>query len=157
LSRDARVKAQWRPASPPPRVQAMRSISALVVSSVLNMSDSDVLLRHLTERVRADVNVLVQLGHISQPQATDFLNSLPGSSSTMPVPSRRLATAPPPALKFARAKALWAYNEQGTEPDLSFSAGDIVEIVSKTNDDWWTGRVNGREGSLTFVSLTIPC
>ena len=30
--------------------------------------------------------------------------------------------------------------------DLSFRAGDIVEIVAETNADWWTGRVNGNQG-----------
>jgi len=29
--------------------------------------------------------------------------------------------------------------------DLSFRAGDIIEIVEETNADWWTGRVNGKE------------
>ena len=30
--------------------------------------------------------------------------------------------------------------------DLSFRAGDIVEIVAETNADWWTGKINGRQG-----------
>lgn len=30
--------------------------------------------------------------------------------------------------------------------DLSFRAGDIIEIVAETNEDWWTGRINGRQG-----------
>jgi len=30
--------------------------------------------------------------------------------------------------------------------DLSFRAGDIIEIVTETNADWWTGRLNGRQG-----------
>lgn len=29
--------------------------------------------------------------------------------------------------------------------DLSFSAGDIIEIVEETNADWWMGRVNGKQ------------
>jgi hypothetical protein len=32
------------------------------------------------------------------------------------------------------------------EPDdLSFSVGDIIEIVQETNQDWWMGKVNGRQ------------
>jgi hypothetical protein len=30
--------------------------------------------------------------------------------------------------------------------DLTFSAGDIIEIVEETNADWWKGRFNGRDG-----------
>jgi amphiphysin len=31
---------------------------------------------------------------------------------------------------------------------LSFSAGDRIEVVEKTNsaEDWWTGKLNGRQG-----------
>lgn len=32
--------------------------------------------------------------------------------------------------------------------DLSFSAGDRIELVEKTqsSEDWWTGRLNGQQG-----------
>ena len=30
--------------------------------------------------------------------------------------------------------------------DLSFSSGEIVEIVDETNADWWTGKCRGRQG-----------
>lgn len=44
------------------------------------------------------------------------------------------------------AKAIWAYNEDGAEPnDLSFAAGELIEVVSEKNEDWWLGRVRGRE------------
>lgn len=34
------------------------------------------------------------------------------------------------------------------EGDLSFTAGDRIEIVERTEsaDDWWTGRIDGRTG-----------
>lgn len=34
------------------------------------------------------------------------------------------------------------------EGDLSFSAGDRIEIVemSESADDWWTGKLDGRTG-----------
>lgn len=34
------------------------------------------------------------------------------------------------------------------EGDLSFSAGDRIEIVERTDsaEDWWTGRLNGKQG-----------
>lgn len=43
-------------------------------------------------------------------------------------------------------KAIWAYNEDGGEPnDLSFAAGELIEVVLEKNEDWWLGRVRGRE------------
>lgn len=37
---------------------------------------------------------------------------------------------------------------QQAEGDLSFSAGDRIEIIERSDnvDDWWTGRLNGRTG-----------
>ncbi|KAG1721437.1 SH3-domain-containing protein [Suillus occidentalis] len=43
-------------------------------------------------------------------------------------------------------KAIWAYNEDGREPnDLSFAAGELIEVVLEKNQDWWLGRIRGRE------------
>jgi len=63
---------------------------------------------------------------------------------------------PPPKPKpkqFAAKKlvetvtALYDYAAQA-EGDLSFKAGDTIEIVTRTKNDneWWTGRLNGKEG-----------
>ncbi|KAF2397725.1 reduced viability upon starvation protein-like protein [Trichodelitschia bisporula] len=63
---------------------------------------------------------------------------------------------PPPKPKPARlaaapvvetATALYDYEAQA-EGDLSFSAGEVIEIVTKTQNqnEWWTGKINGREG-----------
>ena len=30
--------------------------------------------------------------------------------------------------------------------DLSFSSGEIVEIIDETNADWWTGKCRGKQG-----------
>ena len=42
--------------------------------------------------------------------------------------------------------------------DLSFEAGDIIEIVEETNADWWTGRVNGKQGLFpsAYVERVAP-
>lgn len=81
-------------------------------------------------------------------------------------PVRRVPpSAPKPGVRN-RVKAIWDYNENNqvcssrdTPPilfdhssyvqehnDLSFRAGDIIELVEETNSDWWVGRVNGRQG-----------
>lgn len=43
--------------------------------------------------------------------------------------------------------ALYDYEGQA-HGDLGFSAGDVIEIIQRTDkqNEWWTGRLNGREG-----------
>jgi amphiphysin len=63
---------------------------------------------------------------------------------------------PPPKPKPSRfsgvpaaetVTALYDYEAQA-EGDLSFSTGDVIEIVSRTQNEneWWVGKVNGKEG-----------
>ncbi|KAL5485698.1 hypothetical protein ACEPAI_6739 [Sanghuangporus weigelae] len=70
----------------------------------------------------------------------------PSPPKAVMMPTRRIVPPPPPHVQ--QAKALWDYNADGSDPnDLSFRSGDIIEIVSETNADWWTGRLpNGRQG-----------
>ena len=60
-----------------------------------------------------------------------------------PKPSR-LSGAPSTA---NRAQALYDYEAQAAG-DLSFSANDIIEVTEKgaTENEWWTGTLNGRQG-----------
>lgn len=52
------------------------------------------------------------------------------------------------------AEALWAF--PGTEPgDLSFQAGDKLEVLDKVKDDWWKGRIAGREATGLFPSSYV--
>ena len=65
--------------------------------------------------------------------------------------------APPPAPKpkpvrlsapvMETVTALYDYGAQA-EGDLSFNAGDVIEIIQRTGNEneWWMGRVHGREG-----------
>lgn len=66
------------------------------------------------------------------------------------------AKPPPPKPKPTRLSgapaaetvtALYDYSAQA-EGDLSFRAGDLIEIVSRTQNDneWWTGKLQGRSG-----------
>ncbi|CAO0795679.1 unnamed protein product [Mucor circinelloides] len=61
-------------------------------------------------------------------------------------------TPPPPApsqhSKPQRARALYAFTSE-QEGDLTFQAGDIITVTEKTDsqEDWWTGRLNGQLGS----------
>ncbi|BEJ16375.1 hypothetical protein CspHIS471_0509800 [Cutaneotrichosporon sp. HIS471] len=76
------------------------------------------------------------------------------ASSTSSFAAGKKAPPPPPALKpkpgtppKQYCTAIFDYEAQA-EGDLSFSAGDRIEIVERTNsaEDWWTGKVNGRQG-----------
>ncbi|WEW58385.1 BAR adaptor protein Hob1 [Emydomyces testavorans] len=74
--------------------------------------------------------------------------SLAAAAAAKPAP-------PPPKPKPARfagahvetVTALYDYEAQAVG-DLSFTAGDVIEIVSRTNNEneWWTGKVNGKVG-----------
>jgi amphiphysin len=78
---------------------------------------------------------------------------------------RKGAAPPPPKPKPSRLSgapaaehvtALYDYEAQA-EGDLSFSAGDVIEIVTRTNNEneWWIGRLNGKQGQFpgTFSYL----
>lgn len=78
-----------------------------------------------------------------------------GSSGLASAGSIKKAPPPPPPLKRGASAAspkeycvaLFDFAAQA-EGDLSFSVGDRIEIVerSESADDWWTGRLNGAQG-----------
>jgi len=49
----------------------------------------------------------------------------------------------------ARARALYDF-EGKDEGDLSFRAGDVIEVISR-DDEWWEGRLNGRLGMFPML------
>ncbi|KAH0612923.1 uncharacterized protein H6S33_009303 [Morchella sextelata] len=70
------------------------------------------------------------------------------------IAAKKKPAPPPPRPKpkslsanVERATALYDFEAQA-EGDLSFSAGDIIEIVQRTNNEneWWTGKLHGRQG-----------
>ncbi|EAW09950.1 amphiphysin [Aspergillus clavatus NRRL 1] len=79
----------------------------------------------------------------------------PYSASASTVAAAKAKPAPPPPKpKPARfnapvetVTALYDYEAQA-HGDLSFSAGDVIEIISRTDNqnEWWSGKVDGREG-----------
>jgi amphiphysin len=70
--------------------------------------------------------------------------SKPPPPKPKPKPSQLSAATAP---KVETVTALYDYAAQA-EGDLSFRAGDVIEVVSRTQNgnEWWTGRVEGREG-----------
>ncbi|KZT29957.1 SH3-domain-containing protein [Neolentinus lepideus HHB14362 ss-1] len=117
------------------------------------------LLTHVVSQMKQNIEFLVSQGYISAADASVMTARLPSGVDN--VMSRGDATAvsaaargsravpPPPAGRpiIGKAKALWPYNEEASDPsDLSFHPGDIIDILEETNDDWWLGRVRGKEG-----------
>lgn len=105
-------------------------------------SEAGVLLSHILARLYQDVDFLVTNNYISSADAAGIRSRLPDAPlptstqdhthTTASIPETRFpaqrAAAIPVPLPAQRnmpqqAKALWAYNEQGTDPDLSFSQG----------------------------------
>ncbi|KAI1129087.1 BAR domain-containing protein [Nemania abortiva] len=83
-------------------------------------------------------------------------SSLGSPGSTLAAAAAGKPKPPPPKPKPSRlagahsaetVTALYDYSAQA-EGDLSFRAGDVIEIVTRTQNEneWWTGRINGRQG-----------
>ena len=75
--------------------------------------------------------------------------------------------APPPAPKpkpirliaspaVEKVMALYDYEAQA-EGDLSFVAGDVIEIIQRTSNEneWWTGKLKGRQGQFPGEVICI--
>lgn len=81
-----------------------------------------------------------QPAYHAPPPPSQYQSPPPASTYHSPPP-------PPPQDTTVKARALWSYNEDQREAnDLSFSSGEVIEIVKEVNADWWEGRVRGRQG-----------
>ena len=62
-----------------------------------------------------------------------------------PPPPPPLKPKPKPAAQYVVALYDFAAQADG---DLDFKAGDRIEVVERTDstEDWWTGKLNGRQG-----------
>jgi len=89
-----------------------------------------------------------------------------GSRNAMSTAIAAKGKPPPPKPKPARLSgvpnaetvtALYDYEAQA-EGDLSFSTGDIIEIVTRTanENEWWIGKSNGRQGQFPGKSNFTP-
>ena len=87
----------------------------------------------------------------------------PGSTSSFAAAAKVKAAPPPPKPKPARLSgspietvtALYDYEAQA-EGDLSFTTGDVIEIVYRTNNEneWWTGKLKGKQGQFPGMLRT---
>lgn len=82
--------------------------------------------------------------------------ALGGGKTSLAAAAAAKSKPPPPKPKPSRLSglpaaetvtALYDYSAQA-EGDLSFRAGDVIEIITRTANDneWWTGKLQGRQG-----------
>ncbi|KAL2115635.1 hypothetical protein VTJ04DRAFT_9890 [Mycothermus thermophilus] len=87
------------------------------------------------------------------------------SAAALAAVAAKKAKPPPPpkpkplrlaAPKVETVTALYDFSAQA-EGDLSFRAGDVIEVVQRTNNEneWWTGRLGGKTGQFpgNYVKL----
>ena len=56
--------------------------------------------------------------------------------------------------KYPQAKVLHDY-EGESETELTIQAGWVIDVLNKTNDDWWEGRYKGKIGFFPRVYVEI--
>lgn len=81
---------------------------------------------------------------IANKKSSSFSSTHSRSAPPPPTPSA------PPAMGAKPTFVTALYDFAGEQPtDLSFSKGDRIAVVKKTRstNDWWTGRLSGKEGS----------
>ncbi|KDQ19817.1 hypothetical protein BOTBODRAFT_27241 [Botryobasidium botryosum FD-172 SS1] len=81
----------------------------------------------------------------SAPSPGSSVSALSGKRAPPPPPPLKPKPKPAPEIKYV--VALYDFTAQA-DGDLDFSAGDRIELVQRTAsaEDWWTGKVNGRQG-----------
>lgn len=77
--------------------------------------------------------------------------SKPAPPPPKPKPARFAGAAP-----VETVTALYDYEAQAVG-DLSFTAGDVIEIVTRTSNEneWWTGKVDGKVGQFPGMPLFL--
>lgn len=79
----------------------------------------------------------------SVPSTPELMHSRSASAAGM---GKKRAVPPPPMNSatpgLPQVRALWDYSASEST-DLSFSKGDIIEVIVETNADWWEGKVQG--------------
>ncbi|KAJ5793435.1 hypothetical protein N7457_000034 [Penicillium paradoxum] len=118
----------------------------------------------------ADTKGIIGRGRSSSTATEDNPPPPYSSAGISPSPTGSFSAAakgkpapPPPRAKPSHLSkqvetvtALYDYEAQA-HGDLGFSAGDIIEIIQRTDNtnEWWTGRIAGREGQFpaNYVQL----
>ncbi|KDQ57039.1 hypothetical protein JAAARDRAFT_130934 [Jaapia argillacea MUCL 33604] len=127
-----------------------------MISTTSDSQAAAALLAHVVAQVEQNIQFLNSQNYISTVDAQIILSKLPSNSpsentraaTVVPPPIARRGIPVPPGPRVVKATALWAYNEDGLGDanDLSFSVGEVIDVLDETNGDWWMGRARGKEG-----------
>lgn len=55
-----------------------------------------------------------------------------------------------------RVMALYPYKAQNDD-ELSFEKGDVISVISKDEESWWKGEMNGQTGVFPSNYVTPMC
>ena len=105
------------------------------------------LLAHVLEQTQTNINFLASQNYITHAEASDLIsrltqggpqdslvssmNSLAVGPARTPDPARRSVPPPPPRNSVQKARAQWAYNEDG-RVSLSYCAPSVVSSLSSS-------------------------
>jgi len=117
------------------------------------MAEPHTLFAHIFAQTKQNVELLVAHKQISEADGEEILSRLSvnaerrseGSSiASLTQGTQRLSVSPAPPK--VEARAIWDWTSEDPS-DLSFEAGEIIEVITETNSDWWTGcSRSGRQG-----------
>ncbi|KAN0092811.1 SH3 domain containing protein [Tylopilus felleus] len=117
------------------------------------MVESHALFAHILAQTRQNVELLVAHKQILRADGEAILSRLSvnadrrsedSSVVSLTHQTQRLSMSPAPPK--VEARTIWAWSSEDPN-DLTFEAGEIIEIVAETNADWWTGRSrSGKQG-----------
>ncbi|KAF9223451.1 SH3-domain-containing protein [Gyrodon lividus] len=123
------------------------------------MSELSSVFAHILSQTRQNVELLIVHNQISEVDGREILSRLSsaghGSESSSVVAltkkAQRLSmstaqNSAPIAPPKVEARAIWDWTSEDPN-DLSFHAGEIIQIITETNADWWSGRnTSGKQG-----------
>ncbi|RCH99504.1 hypothetical protein CU098_011192, partial [Rhizopus stolonifer] len=102
------------------------------------------------------INPSFQAPPTPQPQTIQNITNMPSPLYQEQQDVKRPIPPLPPTRKLIRARALYDFVGQEAG-DLSFKAGDIIQVTESTQSqhDWWSGNLNGKSGAFpaNYVEL----